>query len=390
MPACGVGDQRQRGRLQPGHAQHREVVLAGRTTTACASSPGWRPRSSTRVSFCPATTCALVTTSPAPATQPEPSTPEPARVAEDLHDASPPPHARPPRARSPRVGAGTRASGPSMRGNGSSRASASISPLDGGSTALRCCRIVERWTSRRASPPLASASAPSTQAIPSPTHGGQHRAQQPVDGGRPRAIAPGRAIARPPPRSRARRPSPRSAPRPGRRRATRASGAPRRAAAGRRACPTHAPTREADQRERPRDESLRPAEQGQQQRRRPRSASRCPSRPPSVPAAPYESSPLTSSTPRPRPRDAGTRSPTPAASPRSPRAAARRAVAGRRDAAPRHVPAERKTAAAFAAGLAARRRRGRCTRCCPTTPRRRTSASAAASAPTRRPRRRSR
>ena len=43
-------------------------------------------------------------------------------------------------------------------------------PEEGGSTVLMACRIVERCTSRRASPPLASAKAPSTQTIPIPTH----------------------------------------------------------------------------------------------------------------------------------------------------------------------------------------------------------------------------
>ena len=120
------------------------------------------------MSFCPATTCALVTTSSGPTTQPEPSTPRPHALPRTFTTESA--AATTPAARAiPAVGAGTRASGPSMRGNGSSRASASISPLEGGSTVLRCCRIVERWTSRRASPPLASANAPSTHVIPSPT-----------------------------------------------------------------------------------------------------------------------------------------------------------------------------------------------------------------------------
>ncbi len=67
-------------------------------------------------------------------------------------------------------GGATRASGPSMRGNGSRRESVASRPLDGGRASLSRLRIAERCTSRRASPPLASASAPSTQAMPIPTH----------------------------------------------------------------------------------------------------------------------------------------------------------------------------------------------------------------------------
>ena len=74
--------------------------------------------------------------------------------------------------------------------------------------------------------------------------------------------------------------------------------------------------------------------------------------------------PLTSSTPRPRPGDDGTRSPTPAASPRSRRPALARAGRRRRRSAPATCPPSARRSTAFAAGLGARRPRARCTRCC--------------------------
>ncbi len=49
----------------------------------------------------------------------------------------------------PACGGATRASGPSIRGNGSSRRSEFSSGPDGGSTVLSRCRIAERWTSVR-------------------------------------------------------------------------------------------------------------------------------------------------------------------------------------------------------------------------------------------------
>ena len=174
--------------FRPGTRRIARSFLASKET-ASASSPGWRPRSSTRVSFCPATTCALVTTSSGPATQPDPSTPSPhalPRIFTTESAAATTPGAR----AMPAVGAGTRASGPSMRGNGSSRASASISPLDGG-------RIVfEVLQDRRAldlAPRLAAVGERQRAEHPrdpEPDDGGQHGAQRPVDGGRRRRPHP--------------------------------------------------------------------------------------------------------------------------------------------------------------------------------------------------------
>ena len=214
------------------------------------------------MSSCPATTCAFVTTSPFPATQPEPSTPSPhafPRIFTTLSAAARTPSARAIDA----VGAGTRASGPSMRGNGSSRASASISPLDGGSHVLSWRRIVG-----------ALDLAPRLAAV-----GQRQRAQHPRDPepdarGQDGAGMPSSAVAagdRTRPRNRA--PMPFESDRehhPRDQRTDQPEGRrPRRAAAVVEqqrpdARPHPGADGEPDQRERARDEALRPAEQAEQ------------------------------------------------------------------------------------------------------------------------------
>ena len=109
-----------------------------------------------------------MTTTPGSATQPEPSTPTPHAVPRILTTL-----ARAARtSRSPAIpgcGGGTRAAGPSMRGNGSSARSVLSSGPVGGSTALSWRRIADRWTSRRMSGAACSATAPSTHATSRPT-----------------------------------------------------------------------------------------------------------------------------------------------------------------------------------------------------------------------------
>ena len=83
---------------------------------------------------------------PSPATQPDPSTPSPQAVPRIFTTLSAAARTCGSRA-IPARGAGTFASGPSMRGNGSKRASALSSGPDGGSAALSRVRICERWTS---------------------------------------------------------------------------------------------------------------------------------------------------------------------------------------------------------------------------------------------------
>ena len=139
----------------------------------------------------------------------------------------------------------------------------SSTPEEGGSTALMACRIVERCTSRRASPPLASAKAPSTQTIPIPTHAVRTEPRNPST-----AVAAGDVTR---PRNRAPIPSKPTA------NTMPAINAPTRANAGDHGdrlpssrtsgpirVPMNAPAAKPNKRERAGDESLRPAEQAQQ------------------------------------------------------------------------------------------------------------------------------
>ena len=264
------------------------MSLRGSNATAVRVEPGpWRPRSSTRVSFCPATTCALVTTSPSPR--------HPARAL-DARARTPLPRifttlVRGRRARRgsraiPRRGGATRASGPSMRGNGSKprqrvraaarTAAATVLRLLQDRRALDLAPRRRRWRERdRAEDPhdrraRRTRSARRRAAPSTASHAGR--------------ASPGRASARRAPRSRPRRPCPRSARRPGRTRA------PRRAApvgeherAEPRADATRRP-RSPTARARPR-RTPAPSRTGPAAARARRSASRCRSRQPSVPAA---------------------------------------------------------------------------------------------------------
>ena len=147
----------------------------------------------------PATTCAFVTTSPSPATQPEPSTPRPHAVPSTFTTL--------PAASStsgslsiPRAGGATFASGPSIFGKGSSRRRELSSGPEGGRIVLSRCRIVERWTSI-ADPVRAVLH---RQRADDPDHAepgadDQHRAEQAVDrpeSGRRREHAPDAAAER--------------------------------------------------------------------------------------------------------------------------------------------------------------------------------------------------
>ncbi len=253
------------GAFRPGTRSTARSFL-GSKETACASSPGWRPRSSTRVSFCPATTCALVTTSSSPATQPEPSTPSPQALPRILTTELRGRRGRRGVRAIEAVGARTLASGPSMRGNGSSRASAESRPVRGREDRvelLQDCGALHLAAGLTAVGQRQRAKHPRDAQT---DDRGQRRAQDPVDRGRaPERPASTPAAASRCPRSRSRTPSRRSAHRPARRPETTASGARRRAAAARRASP---PRRrgEAEQRQRARHEPLRPAEQAQQAR----------------------------------------------------------------------------------------------------------------------------
>ena len=238
------------------------MSLRGSKWTASASMPGSSPRSSTRVSFWPATTWALVTTIPSPATQPEPSTPSPQAVPSTFTTL----RAAASTCGSPTIpadGACTRTSGPSMRGNGSRFSSAVSSPLVGGRIVFRRWSTYERWTAWRSSPPEPSATAPSTQTIPSPTQAVSAAPRRPSSAlpagvrtrARNRLPTPSKPIASTAPAVSAPiRPKAGAQP----------ESAPSESTSGPTLVPTHAPIAKPDQRERAGHESLGPSEQGQQ------------------------------------------------------------------------------------------------------------------------------
>ena len=111
---------------------------------------GNSPPTSTVVSCSPATTCALVSTSPGRATHPEPSMARPQAVPSTrttLREAARTPGER----ATAGSGGATSGEGPAIEGSGSRRASAlRIGPV-GGSRRLRSRRIAERWMSSRTS-----------------------------------------------------------------------------------------------------------------------------------------------------------------------------------------------------------------------------------------------
>ena len=122
------------------------------------------------MSLSPATTWALVTTTPGAATQPLPSIPSPQAVPytrTTLGRAA----ATPPERRTRREGPATSAAGPCTDGSGSSRASASRIGPDGGSSWSSARRIVDPRRSERSGvePVESSATAPTIQAMPRPT-----------------------------------------------------------------------------------------------------------------------------------------------------------------------------------------------------------------------------
>ena len=237
--------------------------LRGSNDTATASRPGSRPRSSTPRVLLPRDHV-RVRDHQTRRRRPSPSPRRRARTRSRGSSRRSRAAARTPSARAiDAVGAGTRASGPSMRGNGSSRASASISPLDGGSHVLSWRRIVERCTSRRASPPLASASAPSTQRDPEPDARGQHRARHAVQRrGRGRSHPPAQSRPDAFESDREHHPGDQRTDESERRRPGRAAAVVEQQRPDAR--PHPGADREPDQRERARHETLRPAEQAEQ------------------------------------------------------------------------------------------------------------------------------
>ncbi len=238
------------------------MSLRGSKWTASASMPGSSPRSSTRVSFWPATTWALVTTMPVAGDPARALDAQPAGRAEHLHDAARGrvdlriaddprrrrlhAHLRPVDARE-RVEVLERGQQPAGRRQDRVQALEHVRALDG------LAQLAARAERHRAQHPD----------DPEPDAGGQRRAQETVE-----RAARGRAHARPQPvadaleahrQHRARRERADQAER----------GRPARVGAlgeHERADPRPDPRadREADQRERAGHESLGPSEQGQQ------------------------------------------------------------------------------------------------------------------------------
>ena len=135
-------------------------VTSNATTVDVNARP---PAVSTRGRSMPATTCALVTTSPRLTTQPEPSTPRPQAIPvtrTTLFDA----RTTSGSFASPFSGGATIAGGPRNTPIGSTRSSSSSS-RSGGNVSLISERIVERWTERRSSvsPGTYSSTAPIAQ-----------------------------------------------------------------------------------------------------------------------------------------------------------------------------------------------------------------------------------
>ena len=135
-----------------------------------ASRPGSRsePAGVTVVSLSPATTCALVTTRPGAAIQPDPSTPRPQAVPSTRTTPALAAWTSGSRAIF-ESGAATSGLGPWTATRGSIRWSALISELEGGNALLSARRIEERCTAVRSpcAPGAFSATAPKSQARPS-------------------------------------------------------------------------------------------------------------------------------------------------------------------------------------------------------------------------------
>ena len=263
VPDFGSRRQLERRRLEPVDPQDREVVARVEVDRLGGAGPARTPRRSTRVSSWPATTWALVTTTPGAATQPEPSTPTPHAVPRILTTLSRAAATSGSRAIAAR-GGGTRASGPSIRGNGSSARSVLSSGPVGGSTALsraqdRRALDVAPDVRRRA----CSATAPSTQATSSPTHAVSTAPSGAVDRREGRRGEPGAQARAHPLEARRQHAA-------GHQRTDQCEGRrPLRLAAALQHQRRHARAQpgaggEADEREDPCDEALRPAEQGEQ------------------------------------------------------------------------------------------------------------------------------
>ena len=260
VPSRGVP---RRGAARAGPPAPARAAPPGRcgSRTRSPRRRGGRPRRPTWtvVSSWPATTCALVTTTPSPATQPLPCTPEPAGRAEHAGPRCGPPRAPPGRGRSSQFGRPARpASGPSICGNGSKRASACRIGPDGGSTLVQLAedrrpldRLAQLARARRLERDRA---ADPDEPEPERRHQQPRRRSRPARPRRspmPVAQAEAEQLER---RGEDRRP--RAARRPARTAARRASCEPSSSSSGPSREPRNAPAGEPGQRQRPYDQPL--------------------------------------------------------------------------------------------------------------------------------------
>ena len=163
---CSASAMRSAG--TPSGSDERSTATSFRASNATACVRNRSPPTSTVVLSWPATTCAAVTTSRGPATQPLPDTERPQATPSTRTTLGA--AARTPGRRSSAGSGGSAgASGPAIAGNGSTRWIASIS-RPGGTNAFRRCSTIDCCASRRSSvwPGRCSATAPATHTTASP------------------------------------------------------------------------------------------------------------------------------------------------------------------------------------------------------------------------------
>ena len=177
-----IGGQRQHRLRQSVDPQQRDVVVGIEGDHLGASAPSRRRRPGPRCRFSPATTWALVTTSPGAATQPLPSIPSPQAVPNTRTTLRRAARTEPSR-RIARVGVETSADGPCTDGSGSNRASALRIGPDGGQQPIELAqdrRALDVGAQRQRPRGLQRHRA-HDPGDPEPDAGGQHRAEQAVD-----------------------------------------------------------------------------------------------------------------------------------------------------------------------------------------------------------------
>ena len=254
------------GGAETGHAQHRDVVVRVEADHLGGDGRGRRPRPGSLVSDSPATTWALVTTTPGAATQPLPSMPSPHAVPNTRTTLAPAPRT-PRRRRGSRASAARHVGGRTAHGRQRVEARERVEDRPRGRQ-----QLVELGQDRRALDVLAQRlRAGRTGARPrrrSTRRRARRRPSAPRRAARRSSAVPGAAAptgpARRHPRSRSRARRRRAAPRAARAAARTASASRSLSTSGASRVPMNAPTSEADQRQRADDEPLHVAVDGEQ------------------------------------------------------------------------------------------------------------------------------